>query len=402
MNVLVIVFSMRPRPDGDYLRFRNIFPRLSASHSLHLCYVDRHGVASYLDAYGQGFESVHSIPYGQDSALLGRIWSHVTFAPDCALRWRDSATYRRVRAAIAELVRSLGIDLVHCWEPCADQFADGLQVPVLFDMCDASSLDMRRSLRRNWRLGEYLRYLRLHRFEARIVKRFPCTFVTDADAAFFKRQRLVRVISNGVELGGADVGAEEDDVIAFSGNMGFPPNIDAVKYFYDEVFSTVIAERPSVRWQIIGTEPGPEVLSLAAHPNITVTGHVENIREHLSRATVVVCPMVTGTGIKNKVLEAMALGRAVVTTPLGMQGIAATPGVNIAVGGKPSEIAAKIIELLGNRPLREAMGRAGREYVARHHSWSGVTEEVEALYQELLKTRHCEGAGVSHQVQYPS
>jgi glycosyltransferase involved in cell wall biosynthesis len=361
-----------------------------------LCYLDRHGVSSYLDAYREGFATVHALPYAQDSALLGRIWSHMTFAPDCALRWRDSATYRRVRAEIAALVRSLGIDLVHCWEPCADQFADGLRVPVLFDMCDASSLDMQRSLGKRWSLGEYLRYVRLHRFEARIVKRFPCTFVTDADAAFFKRQRMVRVISNGVELGGADAGTVDDDVIAFSGNMGFPPNIDAVKFFYDKVFPTVISERPSVRWHIIGTEPVADVLSLGAHPNITVTGHVENIREHLSRATVVVCPMVTGTGIKNKVLEAMALGRAVVTTPLGMQGIAATPGGNIAVGRNPSELAEKIIELLGNRPLREAMGRAGREYVARHHSWSGVTEEVDALYEELMRTSRCEG--VSQQV----
>jgi len=235
MNVLVIVFSMRARPDGDYLRFRNIFPRLAASHELHLCYLDRHGVSSYLDAYREGFATVHALPYAQDSALLGRIWSHMTFAPDCALRWRDSATYRRVRAEIAALVGSL----------------DGLRVPVLFDMCDASSLDMQRSLRKRWSLGEYLRYVRLHCFEARIVKRFPCTFVTDADAAFFKRQRMVRVISNGVELGGADAGTVDEDVIAFSGNMGFPPNIDAVKFFYDKVFPTVISERPSVRWHIM-------------------------------------------------------------------------------------------------------------------------------------------------------
>jgi glycosyltransferase involved in cell wall biosynthesis len=393
---------MRPRPDGDYLRFRNIFPRLAASHALHLCCLDRHGQPSYLDAYREGFETIHAVPYAPDSALLGRIWSHLSLAPDCALKWRDAGRLRQMRAEIAGLVRSLQIDLVHCWEPCADQFADGLPVPILFDMCDASSLDMRRSLDQRWSLNEYLRYVRLRRFESRIVSRFPCTFVTDADAAFFKRQHLVRVISNGVELGGLDRGAEHSDVIAFSGNMGFPPNIDAVKHFYDKIFPKIISERPAVRWHIIGTEPGPEVLSLGAHPNITVTGHVENIREHLSRATVVVCPMVTGTGIKNKVLEAMALGRAVVTTPLGMQGIAATPGVNIAVGGKPSEFAAKIIELLGNRPLREAMGRAGREYVSRHHSWSGVTEAIDALYQELLRASCREAAGVRHRLQHSS
>jgi polysaccharide biosynthesis protein PslH len=394
MNVLVIVFSMRPRPDGDYLRFRNIFPRLAASHALHLGWLDRHGQPSYLDAYREGFESVHAVPYAQDSALLGRIWSRLSFAPDCALKWRDSARLRQVRAEIAELVRSLHIDLVHCWEPCADQFAEGLPVPVLFDMCDASSLDMRRSLGRRWRLSEYLRYIRLHRLESRIVSRFPCTFVTDADAAFFKRQHLVRVISNGVDVGGPDDGADEaDDAIAFSGNMGFQPNIDAVKYFYEKVFPTIVSARPSVRWHIIGTEPAPDVLSLAAHPNITVTGHVENVREHLARAAVVVCPMITGTGIKNKVLEAMSLGRAVVTTPLGMQGIAATPGVNIAVGAEPSELAAKVIELLGDRGSREALGKAGRDLVARHHSWGGVTDALDKLYRELARDATAARAG---------
>jgi glycosyltransferase involved in cell wall biosynthesis len=384
MRVLVIVFSMRPRPDGDYLRFHNIFPRLAARHEMHLCYIDRHGESSYLDAYREAFETVHAIPCASDSAPLGRIWSHLTFAPDCAMKRRDPTTYRHLKAEIAELVHSLQIELVHSWDRCALELVDDCKVPVLFDMCDALSLDLLRSLQGRWQIRETLRYLRLRRFEARIVSRFPVTFVTDADAAFFRRQHLTRVIPNGVEisLDAADPN-EPDDVVAFSGNMGFPPNVDAVMFFYREVFPMIVASRPSVRWHIIGTEPTPEVLALAADPNVVVTGYVNDLRAHLRRAAVVVCPMITGTGIKNKVLEAMSLGRAVVSTPLGTQGIAVSPGVNIAVAADPRGIATKVLELLDDRSLRNRMGAAALDLVARRYSWSGVTETFDQLYREL-------------------
>lgn len=389
MNILVVAFSMRPRPDGDFIRFQNIFPRLAERHTLHLCYLDRHGKRSFLDAYRRGFESVHVLPYAQRRSMLGGLWSHLLFAPDCALRWRDRETFQRVRAAIEELVEALQIDLVHCWEPCADQFMNPKGVPVLFDMCDASSLELRRSLAQRWSLGEFLRYLRLRRFESKIVERFACTFVTDADAAYFGRPQWVRVVPNGVEVSESDGDAyEADDVIAFSGNMSFQPNIDAVQYFYTEIWPLVLASRPNVRWHIIGTEPAPEVLALASHPNVVVTGHVEDIRAHLQRASVVVCPMVTGTGIKNKVLEAMALGRPVVTTPFGTQGISITPGVQLSVEMSAEGFAARVIELLGSPELRQTMGHAARDFVARHHSWAGVTDAIDGLYQVLVGNSH--------------
>jgi len=387
MKVLVIVFSVRPRPDGDYLRFHNIFPRLSANHEMHLCYLDRHGESSYLDAYSEGFETVHVIPYVADSALVGEIWSHLTFSPDCAIKRRDSSVFRQVRARIAELIRLLRIDLVHSWERCVLELVGDCKVPVLFDMCDALSLDLFRSIEGRWQFREMFRYERLRRLEARIVSRYPCTFVTDADAAFFRRQYFTRVIPNGVDVDVSAPGVGEsnasDDVIAFSGNMGFPPNVDAAIFFYREVFPMILASRPTVRWQIIGTEPGPEVLSLAAHPNVVVTGHVEDLRAHLRRAAVVVCPMITGTGIKNKVLEAMSLGRPVVSTPLGTQGIAVTPGVNISVASDPPGIAKEVLELLDDRSSRQRMGAAARDLVARRYSWSGVTDALDHLYREL-------------------
>jgi polysaccharide biosynthesis protein PslH len=384
MKVLVIVFSMRPGPDGDYLRFRNIFPRLAGRHELHLFYVDRHGERSYLEAYGEGFATVQAVSYPQAPSLLGNIWSHLTFSPDCALRWRDSAMYRQLRSQIGLLVRSLRIDLVHSWERCVLELVDDCRVPVLFDMCDALSLDMLRSLQGRWQLREALRYLRLWRFEARIVSRYPCTFVTETDAAFFRRQRLTRVIPNGVEIGVITPAPDDlKDVIAFSGNMSFPPNVDAVIFFYRQVFPMIVASRPSVRWHIIGTKPAPEVLALAGDPNVVVTGHVDDLRAHLRRATVVVCPMITGTGIKNKVLEAMSLGRAVVSTPLGTQGIDVSPGVNIALATEARGIAEKVLELLEDGSLRTRMGRAAFDLVARRYSWNGVTETFDQLYREL-------------------
>jgi glycosyltransferase involved in cell wall biosynthesis len=384
MNILVIASSERPRPDGNYLRFRNLFPRLASRHALHLCYLDRHGEQSYLEAHRDGFTTVKVLPYLPASAPLGHWLSHLTFRPDCSLRWRDAAAYGRIRAEILGMIRLLRIELVHCWERCSEELVDNCRVPVLFDMCDALSLDMLRSLVLRWSFREYLRYVRMRRFESGIVRRFPCTFVTDQDAGFFKRQRLTRVIPNGVDADADFLAADElDNVIAFSGNMGFQPNVDAVMYFHREIFPIIVASRPSVRWFIIGTEPAPAVLSLAEDPRIVVTGHVDDLRGYLQRATVVVCPMVTGTGIKNKVLEAMSLGRAVVSTPLGAQGIAVSPGANIVVAAKPQEFATKVLELLADRGLRQRMGMDALDLVLRHYSWAGSADALDDLYREV-------------------
>jgi glycosyltransferase involved in cell wall biosynthesis len=98
--------------------------------------------------------------------------------------------------------------------------------------------------------------------------------------------------------------------------------------------------------------------------------------------------MVTGTGIKNKVLEAMALGRPVVTTPFGTQGISITPGVQLSVEMSAEGFAARVIELLGSPELRQTMGHAARDFVARHHSWAGVTDAIDGLYQVLVGNSH--------------
>src|SRR5208282_624807 len=139
---------------------------------------------------------------------------------------------------------------------------------------------------------------------------------------------LVRVIANGVDVeyfhpSGLPRMPHE---IVFSGNMSFPPNIAACLWFADHVFPRICRALPAAHWTIVGSQPHACIQHLASRPGISVTGWVPDIRPYLEQASVYVSPLVSGGGIKNKILEAWAMQKAVVSTPLGCAGIEAHDG----------------------------------------------------------------------------
>ena len=216
-----------------------------------------------------------------------------------------------------------------------------------------------------------LRLVRLplvRRFEARFLDTVELvTFVSDEDRASFARRhprQLVAVAPNGVDVGyfQSDPADRRDPdarpTITFSGIMRHPPNEDAARTLVREIAPRIWETLPDARIVIVGAEPSAKVLALAG-PRVEVTGWVEDIRPHLWRSDVVLLPMTSGTGIKNKLLEAWASGVAVVATPLACQGIPATDGENLLLGSDPAELAAAALRLLQDPELRTAIAAEG-------------------------------------------
>lgn len=173
--------------------------------------------------------------------------------------------------------------------------------------------------------------------------------------------------------------------LIITGQMGGPRNRAAVLYFHNEIYPLIKAQVPQLKLYIVGSNPDKEILQLAADESVIVTGYVTDLRPHLSRAWVVVAPLQEGFGVKVRVLQAMAVGKPVVSTSMVTGGIDVLPGENIILADEPLEFAKRVIELLNDQQLRERIGAKARLLMETNHSWENLTDRLnEALIKAVI------------------
>ena len=168
--------------------------------------------------------------------------------------------------------------------------------------------------------------------------------------------------------------------LVFTGKMDFRPNVDAVIWFCEEVLPLVRREVPGVRFYIVGRSPHRRVLRLAKDPAVTVTGYVDDVRPYIAAASVYVVPLRVGGGTRLKVLEALACGKAIVSTSLGCEGLGLTPGRELLVADTPLEFARRVVELLRSPGRREELGRAARRSAEERYDWRLIVPKLERVY----------------------
>jgi glycosyltransferase involved in cell wall biosynthesis len=174
-------------------------------------------------------------------------------------------------------------------------------------------------------------------------------------------------------------------MIVFVGGFTHLPNVDAALWLAKEIMPLLRARHQGVQLSIVGSYP-PEEIRRLADDDIFVTGRVPSVHEYLERAEVVLAPVRKGGGMRLKVLQAMALGKAVVTTPLGAQGLTVeTQQPPLLVGTDADELARATAGLLAGEVERRALGRRARDFVARYHSWTAYGERLDAMYSELVE-----------------
>jgi glycosyltransferase involved in cell wall biosynthesis len=190
---------------------------------------------------------------------------------------------------------------------------------------------------------------------------------------------LVAVIPNGVDLdyfGNPGTHDVDRSAVVFTGRMNYRPNADAAIYFVRDILPTVLHARADAIFYVVGSDPPPEVRALAG-PNVVITGAVDDVRPHLHRAAVVVAPVRAGSGTRLKILEALAAGKAVVSTPLGCEGLDVQDGKDLLVAGSPEKFAAEVVRLLDDPGSSAVLGATGAARVAQAYGWGTVLAKLE-------------------------
>ena len=227
---------------------------------------------------------------------------------------------------------------------------------------------------------------RLGEYERRIVEAFDRVFlVSTAEARLLgggAPSGRIGAFGNGVDLAHFVPRHQAPDaapLLVFTGVMDYPPNVEAVDWFARSVLPIVRAACPEARFAIVGSRPSAAVRRLGALPGVTVTGFVDDVRDWLARAALCVAPLRIARGVQNKVLEAMAMGRAVVATPQAHEGIDAVPGRELLVADGVGPFADAVLGLLRERERAAAIGMAARACVERRYRWDtnlAVLDEV--------------------------
>ena len=276
------------------------------------------------------------------------------------------------------------------------------RLPVVWDSVDSISLLFRQAKVQSKSLfSRGLTRFELGRtedYEGWLVDQFDSVLVTskhDKQALLDLTRgnesgERINVLPNGVDLEYFNPGLpgeRQENMVVLSGKMSYHANVTMVVDFVEKIMPHVWEKRPNVEVWIVGKDPPTNLQSFADHPQVYVTGTVDDIRPYLRSATISASPIPYGVGIQNKVLEAMACGTPVVASQQAVSALDIQGERDLMVGHNPTEFARKILELLDSPGKRVDIGNAGRKYVEKNHDWSVITGRLAEVYEQTLAQR---------------
>ena len=391
MKILVLATKPLALFSGDGLRFVNLARQLRPRHSFELLCFAKPGQA--IDAESAlVFEKTTLLPFPSEPerSLSARVLSSLSpehFMPES--REMKRALEAILAGSACDLILDIGGLMLRNLPPEASA------PPVVVDSIDEPGITFERALQQA-SLSEKPRLWRTLWLYSRINRQISTraranVYASDLDANYYARRfpgARVESIPNGVdaEFFHPSSIAPDPRLIAFEGNMGFEPNVDAAQFLCREILPRLWNRQPTLRASLIGREPAESVRALA-NERVFVSGTVADIRELLWRASIFVCPMRLGAGIKNKILQAWGLGLPIVATPQALGGLAARDGENVLIGDDAESLAQAVQRLLDAPELGARLASKGRQLVLEKYTWKIQAERFETLFREVIQPR---------------
>jgi glycosyltransferase involved in cell wall biosynthesis len=400
-----------PPHQGTTIRNYNLIKGLAQRHDVHLLSFGepQAGQGTPLDELCRSVQVVRPPQRSTRQRLRGLVLSRL---PDMAQRL-PSAQFRAALVTTLErerptVVEVEGIELApYLFQVAA--WRDGRNRPLLvFDDHNAEYVLQQRAFETD--LGQIwpprrasarrlvgaayslVQWRRLRRYELRTCRTADrVVAVSDVDAGVLRRLNPglePAVVPNGVDMAfytesppplPEGQGPDAADLV-FVGKMDFRPNVDAVLWFAAEVLPLIRRQAPETRFWVVGQNPHARLAPLADEPGVQVTGWVEDQRPYIAAAGAYVIPLRIGGGTRLKVLEAMAMSKAIVSTALGCEGFDLVAGQELIVADEPAAFADAVLALLGDPARRERLGRAARRFAGSRYDWSTIVPKLERVY----------------------
>ncbi|MCB2106396.1 MAG: TIGR03087 family PEP-CTERM/XrtA system glycosyltransferase [Rhodobacteraceae bacterium] len=394
MPDLVFLCHRIPYPPnkGEKIRAYQILKYLSRRFAVHLgCFVDDVEDMQHAKTLASMVESLACIRL---NAKISRLMSVTALLSGEPLSVRAFAN-SEMKSWTRKTHNAVKPSAIFVYSSAMAQYVnfETVSCPVIMDFVDVDSDKwMQYAADAPWPLSWlYRREARtLLEFDRRLARQATASlFVSEAETQLFRTlapesAEMCRAVSNGIdcEFFSPDRAypspySDAGPVLVFTGTMDYRPNVDAVMWFADEIFPYVRKSVPNAMFAIVGAKPAAAVTALAKRPGIMVTGRVDDVRPYIHHAKVVVAPLRLARGIQNKVLEGMAMGKPVVTTPQGLEGIEAEPGKHVLVGETAAEFAEHVINAI-SPDIARRMGPVARQLLVERYSWPGQLAAVDA------------------------
>lgn len=336
---------------------------------------------------------LHPVPTGPIKRISSMLFDKMPF---CVRQFHS----QEMAKEICDFVEREKPDVVHIDHLPMAQYESFLPraLPKVLLPHDALSMLFESSYRNEKGLARkfyfWNQHQKLKRYETEILPRFDRTVVVSPiDQGVLQRECPAASIEWNplgvdVEYFHEQPGREKKGTILFRGIMDFFPNHDAAFYFASSVMPLIWRVKKEAVFWVAGNNPMKPLRRLAERDSrIKLLGFVNDLREPMAEASVIVCPMRAGSGMKTKLLEALSMAKAVVATPFSLPGINAHNEQELLLGETPHELAQATLRLLENEPLRQKLGQAGRQLVEREHSWAAHGRFFERIYSEARSAK---------------
>lgn len=383
MRILVLLSRVPyPLEKGDKLRAFNQIKYLSKNNEIHLCALtDTQVHADAIKVLEPYTKSIHILKLPKFKRYCNTLAALFKDLPFQVAYFYSKSNQK----AINKIVTEINPERIFCQLLRVSEYVKDFNINKTLDYQDVFS----KGIERRFQTAPFYfkpllltEYKRLLKYEEKIFEYFNHKTIIskpDRDLIPHPYKEQIYIVPNGVDQGyfqPQEIKKEYD--VVFTGNMGYPPNINSVEFLAGKIFPLVLQKIPNAKLMIAGANPSSRVLAFKSE-NITVTGWVDDIRSCYAKSKIFVAPMRIGTGLQNKLLEAMSMNVPCITSDLANNALGAKPGIEILIGNSPEEYATQIINILQHPEIADKIVYNAGNFIKEKYNWDSVNKRLEEI-----------------------